>query len=204
MEKIINYKFYEFLQIEDVELIEKYIIILDMLNPLSQIKNPKYNKFKFWQKEPKEIEVKSLLNLSFGDVTTVRNNFYQPTIENIIESIEMVTGVEKKEIIKFTILEVYGIINKIKEDLETIQNMELNELSSEEDDIDLITVNANGRMAKFGVLNTIDAIAKGDLTKWNEVEKLPYLTVFTKLMMDKEKNAIEKEIADNQRKKLKT
>lgn len=204
MEKITNYKFYEFLQIEDVELIEKYIIILDMLNPLSHIINPKYNKFKFWQKEPKEIEVKSLLNLSFGDVTTVRNNFYQPTIENIIESIEMVTGVEKKEIIKFTILEVYGIINKIKEDLETIQNMELNELSSEDDDIDLITVNANGRMAKFGVLNTIDAIAKGDLTKWNEVEKLPYLTVFTKLMMDKEKNAIEKEIADNQRKKLKT
>lgn len=204
MEKITNYKFYEFLLIEDIEIVEKYLMILDMLNPLNQLKNPKYNKYKFWQKQPKEIEVKTLMNLSFGDVTEVRNNFYQPSIENIIESIEKVTEIEKKDILKLSILEVYGIINKIKEDLETIQNMELNELSSDDEDIELITVNASARMAKFGVLNTIDAVAKGDVIKWNEVEKLPYLTVFSKLMMDKEKNAIEKEIADNQRKKLKT
>jgi hypothetical protein len=38
-----------------------------------------------------------------------------------------------------------------------------------------------------GVLNTIDSLAKEDILRWVEIEKLPYMTVFTKLRMDNEK-----------------
>jgi hypothetical protein len=36
------------------------------------------------------------------------------------------------------------------------------------------------------VLNTIDSLAKEDI-RWVEIEKLPHMTVFTKLRMDNEK-----------------
>jgi hypothetical protein len=42
-------------------------------------------------------------------------------------------------------------------------------------------------MGKYGVLNTIDSLAKEDILRWVEIEKLPYMTVFTKLRMDNEK-----------------
>jgi hypothetical protein len=38
------------------------------------------------------------------------------------------------------------------------------------------------------VLNTIDSLAKEDILRWVEIEKLPYMTVFTKLRMDNEKS----------------
>jgi hypothetical protein len=41
-------------------------------------------------------------------------------------------------------------------------------------------------MGKYGVLNTIDSLAKEDILRWVEIEKLPYMTVFTKLRMDNE------------------
>jgi hypothetical protein len=33
------------------------------------------------------------------------------------------------------------------------------------------------RMGKYGVLNTIDSLAKEDILRWVEIEKLPYMTV---------------------------
>ena len=81
--------------------------------------------------------------------------------------------------------------------------MEINQLSDDAFDINLESINANQRMQKFGVLNTIDALAKEDVLRWVEIEKLPYMTVFTKLMMDKEKNDIQKELNEILKKKMK-
>lgn len=201
MEKIVDYKFKDFIKLEDSELIEKYLLILEFIKPINEVENPNY--YSWDNDKPKIIKIKPLLELSFGQVTEIRNNFNNATIDSIIESISIVTGLQNKEIFKFTITRIYGIINSIKEQLEIISSMEINELSDEEDDIDLITVNANERMAKFGVLNTIDSLANGDLLKWDEIEKLPYLTVFTKLKMDKEKNKIQKEVSELQKKRLK-
>jgi hypothetical protein len=54
--------------------------------------------------------------------------------------------------------------------------------------INVEAVNAKERMGKYGVLNTIDSLAKEDILRWVEIEKLPYMTVFTKLRMDNEKS----------------
>ena len=45
---------------------------------------------------------------------------------------------------------------------------------------------------KFGILNTIDSLANGDILKWGEVESLPYEMVYTKLLLNKEKAAVER------------
>ena len=115
----------------------------------------------------------------------------------------IVTKLEKRYIERFTITQFYGIINYIKEQLEFITNIEMNELNDDDEDIDLISVNANERMGRFGVVNTIDSLANGDITKWDEIQKMQYSTVFTKLKMDKEKNKIQKEISELQKKRLK-
>jgi hypothetical protein len=70
-------------------------------------------------------------------------------------------------------------INYIKSELIEITNMEINELSDDSFDINVEAV-AKERMGKYGVLNTIDSLAKEDILRWVEIEKLPYMTVFIK------------------------
>ena len=198
MEEIVNYKLSEFLQIKDPKLIEEYLVVLDLLSPLKVINNPNYH---WYKKVSKTLHLKSIKELSFGDVTTIRNYFNDASIQGIIESIKMVIDVEDKHIINLTILEFYGIISSIQSEIMELNNMEINELSDDSFDINVEAVNAKGRMGKFGVLNVIDSLAKEDILRWEEIEKLPYLTVFTKLMMDNEKQKISNEISELQRKK---
>lgn len=204
MEAIIDYKLKDFLRLSDINLIINYMIVLDLLKPLKSIENPRFRKWKLWaKKEPKQLVVKAPSELSFADVTNIRNHFNEGSVNGIIESVQLVTGLNEKEILNLTITKFYGIINYIKEDLIALSNMEMNELSDDSFDINLESINANGRMSKFGVLNMIDSLAKEDVLRWSEIEKLPYMTVFTKLRMDKEKADIQSELAEIQKKKNK-
>lgn len=204
MEAIIDYKLKDFLKITDINLITNYLIVLDLLKPLKVIDNPRFKKWKIWSKnEPKQLIIKAPRELSFADVTNIRNYFNEASPNGIIESVKLVSGLAENEILSLTITKFYGIINYIKEDLIALSYMEMNELSDDSFDINLESINANGRMAKFGVLNTIDSLAKEDILRWEEIEKLPYMTVFTKLMMDKEKADIQRELAELQKRKQK-
>lgn len=201
MEALINYKLSEFLNLNNEETIQDYLVVLDLIRPLNKITNPRY---KWYNKQPKTLEIKSIKELSFGDVSVIRNNFNNPTIETIFDSIKMILNTKDKEILNFTILTFYGIINNMKNELVEITNMEINELTDEsfdENDSNLAAVNANERMSRFGVLNIIDSLAKEDILKWESIEKMPYMTVFTKLMIDKTKSTIHKDINELQRKK---
>ncbi|MBC5836784.1 hypothetical protein [Flavobacterium muglaense] len=201
MEKIVNYKIKNFFIIQDYKLIVDYLSILDNLNPLRQIQNPKYKWYKI--KESKTIQIPSILELTFGEVTEIRNSFGSTDIESIIDSVMMLTKLKRNEVLNFTIIQFYGIISSIKADLIQIQNMEFNELSNDEDDINVELTNANERMSKYGILNVFDNLSNGDITKWNKIEKMQYLTVFTKLSLDNTKAKIQKEISELQKKQIK-
>jgi len=57
---------------------------------------------------------------------------------------------------------------------------------------------------QLGIINTIDLLAGGDVTKWNEIEQLPYARCFEKQLKLVIENDINKklvEINKNQRKK---
>lgn len=200
METLINYKLSDFLQIKDENLIQSYLVILDLLKPLKEISNPIY---KWYKKHPKTIQLKPIKELTFGEVSTIRDNFNEGLIEGIFETIQLVTGLSHKHIIDFTILDFYGIISNMKAELIELGNLETNNLADDTFDINVEAVNARQRMSKFGVLNIIDSLAKEDVLRWEEITNLPYLTVFNKLMMDKEKSAISNDIAELQRKKTK-
>lgn len=202
MEALIDYKLSEFLQIKDVGVIEDYLELLQHLMPLKEINNPNYKWYNKWvKKRPKTLQIKSVKELAFGEVTTIRNHFNEGSIHSIFEAIKMVADVKDKDILNLTITTFYGLISHIRTELIDISNMEINELTDDSFDINVAAVNAKGRMARFGVLNVIDSLSKEDILRWSEIEKLPYLTVFAKLMMDNEKNKIQNEIAELQRKK---
>lgn len=198
METIINYKISEFLQIQDENLIQSYMVILDLLEPLKEINNPIY---KWYKNQPKTIQIKPIKELSFGEVSNIKDNFNEGSIQGIFEAITLITGLKDKHIIGFTILEFYGIISNIKSELIELANLEMDNLADDTFDVNVDAVNAKQRMTRFGVLNVIDSLAKEDILKWTEIEKLPYLTVYTKLLMDKTKNDIQAEIAELQRRK---
>lgn len=198
MEKITTYKIKDFFRLKDEKIVSDYLAILECLNPLKQIRNPNYRWYKM---NSKLLQVKAVRMLTFGKVTEIRNNFNQPSIESIIGAIKIVTELKDKDIMSFTILQFYGIISYMKSELMDITNMEANELNDDSFDINVEAVNAKQRMGRFGVLNIINALANEDILQWEAIEKLPYMTVFTKLIMDNEKNKIQQEIAELQRKK---
>jgi hypothetical protein len=154
-----------------MKLLQDYLFILELLEPLKVINNPIY---KWYKRKPKTLDIKAVKDLSF-DVATIRSNFSEASIENIIEAVQMVVDISAKSILKH-IIEFYGIINYIKSELIEITNMEINELSDDSFDINVEAVNAKERMGKYGVLNTIDSLAKEDILRWVEIEKLPYMT----------------------------
>jgi hypothetical protein len=156
METLENYKLVDFIQVKDETLLQDYLFILELLEPLKVINNPIYK----WYKSPKTLDIKAVKDLSFGDVATIRSNFSEASIENIIEAVQMVVDISAKSILNITIIEFYGIINYIKSELIEITNMEINELSDDSFDINVEAVNAKERMGKYGVLNTIDSLAK--------------------------------------------
>lgn len=200
MEKITNYKLKDFLILENTDEIEATLAILDLLQPVRDINNPLS---KWYNRKPKKIAVSPVKSLTFGQVTTIRESISNPTIDDILETVHLVTGQPIKELLQFTIVPFYSIINTIKADLIEITNMEINELTTDDFDIDSETVNASERMARFGALNPINSLAGDDITKWKEIENMPYMTVFTKLLMDKVKADIQRDITELQKKKQK-
>jgi hypothetical protein len=202
MEKITDYKLKDFLKIKDAKVINEYFFILDLLRPINSIVNPNYNKYKFWDKKTlKTLELKLVEDLSFADVTNFRIAFNSNDIERVIECVELITGLKKNQILSFTITTFYGIINGIGQQLIEISNKEINELTDDNNDPQLESIKAYERMARFGTFNTIDSLAKEDVLKWQEIEKLPYWLVFTKLKMDKERNDINRELHEMQKRK---
>jgi len=200
MEVIKNYKIKDFINLKDYGLIESYLSILEALQPSKSINNPK---FKWWNTESKKCHIKSIREFSFGDVTNIRTMFTDGQLESVVECLSLVTGLTIKEVLEIQIIDFYGLLARIRTDLEQISMMEVNELTSDEFDIILESVNANQRMSRFGVLNAINSLANDDITKWKEIQDLPYMTVFTKLKMDNEKLKIQKEVSELQKKKNK-
>jgi hypothetical protein len=49
---------------------------------------------------------------------------------------------------------------------------------------------------KFKYINTINSLAGGDITKWNEVLNMPYERVLTKLLLNKAEAEYQKKYSE--------
>ncbi|PZR18854.1 MAG: hypothetical protein DI539_16070 [Flavobacterium psychrophilum] len=173
--KITNYTMKEFLQLTDATKIEEYLLLLKHLHPANSIKDPNGN----------SLIIKRVDNLSFGKVNQMRDLMFEATLDSVIQAFSILTGIQSDEVSNIRITDFWGVRNRIeKEILEIIEREKI--LTSEETDPVMIEAKVGKRLAKFGVINTLDNLAGGDITKYKEIEDLPYLLVFAKLLREKE------------------
>ena len=182
---ITNYTFDEFLLL-DVPTATSYISFLEWLEP--------FQEFDF---AGETIYLKELASLEFGQVNIIREDLSHPTPESLTEVIHLITGLEIENVREIPIIDFYGILNQVKGEAEKLSLIEA-ELSGEPD-IDFEMVNGPARMSQFGVLNVLDALSGGDLTKYEQIERMPYLLVIAKLKMNKETAAINRAILSLQK-----
>lgn len=158
MDEIINYKLKDFLE-QDEDLILEYSNILKLIEPTP-------TKHQLHEMTLREVEsIKVIIN--------------DP--EHLPEVFNYFQGDDKIENIK--IVEFYGIINSITNQLENLLRMETRELVSEHTDFKWEAVDGSQRISKLGILPMIDNLALGNILKYEEILNLPYMTVFNNLRM---------------------
>lgn len=91
------------------------------------------------------------------------------------------------------IVEAMGFILWIIDELKSIRELESNYLSSDPD-VKLIQAGIH-KLNQFGINNTLDNLAKGDILKYNEIRNLPYNVVFDKQYLEVTRSEIEKKLA---------
>ena len=173
MEKITNFKLKDFFK-QDIELIKTYVKILQLLEPI-QTKNEVYH-------------------LKLKDVEFIKQYLFEDDDEALIEIISIVQELNQKEVLNLEIIEVFGILNSIKEQIERINNAEVSSLTSDNINIKFEAVNGAERLKQFGIYNILNNLSNGDILKWNSIMELPYSDVFMKLLLDKTNNDIQSEM----------
>lgn len=81
----------------------------------------------------------------------------------------------------------------IIDELKTIRELESNYLRSDPD-VKLLQAGIN-KLDQFGLMNTLDNLAKGDILKYDLIRELPYNVVFDKQYMEVTKADIEKKLS---------
>jgi len=79
------------------------------------------------------------------------------------------------------------------DEMKTIRDLESTYLRSDPD-VKLLQAGIN-KLDQFGLMNTLDNLAKGDVLKYDEVRQLPYNVVFDKQYLEVTKSEIEKKLA---------
>jgi len=133
-------------------------------------------------------EFESAIHFSYGFVKEIIPNLIKiGNFEKLIASAfrDRGIGYQDNEIRWLDHNSLLQFVLWIKDEIEAINELEKNYLSSDPES-DMISAGIND-LNQFGLLNTIDQLAGGDILKWNEIRKLPYSVVFDKMY----KNTIE-------------
>lgn len=131
---------------------------------------------------------------SFGFVKDFQEimNYEGLTWERFFIEIEKETKIDKKELVKYSLIDLHRCRLFIKKEIEKINEIELNALghksTSEEESADLES------FAKYRSFLQFDALAGGDITKIDLVRLQPYSVCLAKLMLDADKKEYEERL----------
>lgn len=173
MKEIINFKLKEFLT-QDPELIQKYILALQYLKPV-QTK-------------------REVFHLKLKHVEFIKQNLYSSEDSELIKIVGIVQKVKVKDVLEMPIVEFFGIVSSVKEQVNRIAKAEDNTLAPTEINFKWEAVNGDERMSRFGIYNTLENLSGGDILKYKAIMNLPYSEVFTALFMKKTSSELQKEM----------
>lgn len=173
IDTIKNFKLKDFFQ-QDVKTINEYVLLLQWVEPI-----PTKN---------------DIFYMKLRDVDFIKSNLGEGD-EALIEIIARVQGIENDDVLEMEITKFFGLLNDVKKQIERINHAENVSLSETHPNIKWETVNGSERMAKFGIFNTLDNLAGGDILKYDKIMDITYADVFTKLLMDKTRNDLNIEMS---------
>lgn len=174
MVELIRYKMKDFLR-KDLETVEEYSRVLKHLQP-TQTK-------------------KRLDEMPLRFVDYVKKTLPSGTFEDIIDILAHLEGVEMEDILKWDVVEFYSTLKGVTAELERLLKMEEERLTPKHQNAKWEMVNGSGRMAPFGVYNTLDRLSDGDILKWDSILDMPYRVVMMKVFMDTVRVDIEHDMA---------
>lgn len=99
----------------------------------------------------------------------------------------------KNDVEKIDLKSAMAFILWLIDELKSISEIESNYLRSDPD-IKLLQAGIN-KLDQFGVINTLDNLAKGDILKYDLIRELPYNVVFDKQYLEVTKSEIEKKLS---------
>jgi len=97
------------------------------------------------------------------------------------------------DIQRISVNEAMSFILWIIDELKTIRELESMYLRSDPD-VKLLQAGIN-KLDQFGLLNTLDNLAKGDILKYDLIRNTPYNVIFDKQYLEVTKSEIEKKLA---------
>ncbi len=137
-----------------------------------------------------DTSLKPFTSLKFGEVLELkglaRNGVDDVLIVKVLELNKRKTKLENRTLKAF-----FAIVNFIKNQFKYLGELE-QKLDTETEN-DLIVAGID-ELNKFGDLNTIDALAGGDILRWQQVLDLTYEDVYNKLLKTKTEEDIKKRL----------
>lgn len=173
MKEIINFKLKEFL-IQESNLISEYIVALQYLKPLSTRRK--------------------VFELKLKHVEFIKQNLYSNEDSELIKIVGIVQKEKISRVLNMGVIEFFGVVASVKEQLNTILRAEDNTLSATSINFKWEAVNGSERMERFGIYNTLENLSGGDVLKYKKIMNLSYSDVFTALRMKKESEELQKEM----------
>lgn len=182
-----NFKLKHFLR-QDVDLIKEYIVMLQYL---------KSRKTK-----------RRVFHLKLKQVEFIKSNLYSNNDRDLIKIIKFVQGIkDKKPLFKFIpvrnsdyrvynmpIIEFFGLVASVKEQLNTIHKAESNSLTPSEINLKWEMVEGDKKMSKFGIYNTLENLSGGNALKYKKYLNMEYSDIFTILLMRKTSSELKREM----------
>ena len=178
--EIENFQVQEYL-IQDYDTQYDYAVLLSNLKPVSTNHEIFHMKLKY--------------------VDMIKQSLSSGDINEIIEVVSMVQGVRVEAVKRMKIVDFFGLLNSIKEQITTIIDGESNALVSNHIDHNWDSVNGSEKMEKFGIYNTLWILSNGDPTKFEDIMEMSYSDVFTVLYMKKIQGDLEHQMNQIQKNK---
>lgn len=138
-------------------------------------------------------EAPDFTELSFGIVKDMQQDFQgEISWKTILDYTEKITGLSKKDIAKRKLLTVCRFNAHILAEVERINEIESQLLSSAPTAEEVAA--GIDQFAKFGAYPQLRKLAKGDLTKLEEIKELPYHLCLLELHYDKTYNEFRNQV----------
>ncbi|MGD2113429.1 MAG: hypothetical protein PVG07_00140 [Acidobacteriota bacterium] len=143
--------------------------------------------------KPKETE-QQLYKMKLKEVEEIKQDIDSGEDRDLIKIVALVQNCTQEEVLDFKIIDFFGLLNSIREQIKVILTAEENAFTPSKLNVKWEMVNGAERMSKFGIYNTLESLSNGDATKYEYFMNMEYSEVFTILLMRKTASDISQEM----------